>query len=187
VDVRYGLQIDAGFYVAAPVRYGLQIDSSFDVVDGFPPIIDSIYCSEPDGDVLTTLSNSFVIGATNIYDDPRGWTGIVRVDFGYGLNDPAAPNIVPGIAVEGAQETLPIPLIGAEAGDILYFWVEVEDGAGHITRAGIDSIIIEGVPTRYGLQVNVSFSVIEEMVLGIGDEVMMMSPAEFPKRHLKIF
>ncbi|MBU0999558.1 hypothetical protein KKG24_04665 [Patescibacteria group bacterium] len=187
MDVRYGLQTDISFEVDASVRYGLQTDVSFDVIDGYPAIVDSIYCLDQYGNPLNSLDDTLKIGSNNIYDDPRGWTGLASVEYRYGVNNSLCPNSYIDVApAEGLNFHLFSPVVLA-AGDIVYFKIIVIDGFGNITDLGLFSVVVEGVPVRYGLQGNIAFSVIEEIILGRSNEVIMMSPAEFPKRHLKIF
>ena len=184
MDIRYGNQIDIDFTLLAPVRYGNQLDIDFILIDGFPPLIDDIYCTDVCGNPLNTLDTVFVVGSHNVYDT---LTGLKRITFGYGLNDPSTPNSWTDIApIEGTQEHL-FEGFSFSPGDVLYHWIEAEDNAGNVLRTDTYNVIVEGIPVRYGNQLDVFFAITGDVILAESNATIMISPAEFPKRKLKVF
>lgn len=178
--VRYGIGAVSTFSVFSQVRYGIDVIGNFSVLDKEAPIVSGAYCLDENKRVLTSLSKSIRVGA-NIYD---AHTSLEQVVLRWGLNDPATPNSYVFLT-PSAGEIYHIwdGTIGLVAGQVVYYRIIARDPFGNTNDTGLLSVVVEGIPVRYGIDIIGIFVVKEEVreVIGYG-VIPIYSP--FPESYI---
>jgi len=161
MDVRYGLTLEGTFNISAPTRYGLTLEGTFNIIDGFPPVIINPYCLNQNDNVITTLDSYIKIGASNIYDEH---SDLDKIEYKYGINDPAVPiTYTDNAPVAGPNSYIFDGALSFNAGDIIYYKILATDTGGNTADTGTLAVVVEGIPTRYGLILEATFNITGEV------------------------